>query len=130
MLPIAACSVTAGSILDSSELRSRLSDPEKAFTQNFFVAMGRHLKTSVLDELPPHYQSLVSKTAVASRQLVIRVSPSLSRQCVLLLYDLVNFFVCCGLGLKNCYMDYSRGLLVHIVERFELDLDGAWHVPA
>lgn len=51
----------AGSILDSSELRSRLSSQERTFTQNFFVAAGRHFKTGVLDELPPHYQSLVKR---------------------------------------------------------------------
>lgn len=57
--------VPAGHILDSSTLRDRLSRQERTFTQNFFVAAGRHFKSSVLDELPPHYQSLVSSQAGA-----------------------------------------------------------------
>jgi hypothetical protein len=41
-------------------LRARLSPAEVRFAQQFFVALGRSLKTSVLDDLPAQYQSLVS----------------------------------------------------------------------
>lgn len=50
----------AGTVLDNQELRDKLSTAEQKFTTEFFVAMGRHFKSSVLDELPPAYQSLVS----------------------------------------------------------------------
>lgn len=48
-----------GTVLDNTELRDKLSAAEQKFTTEFFVAMGRHLKSSVLDELPSNYQSLV-----------------------------------------------------------------------
>lgn len=50
----------AGTVLDNQELRDKLSSAEQKFTTEFFVAMGRHFKSSVLDDLPPAYQSLVS----------------------------------------------------------------------
>eukprot|EP00879_Flechtneria_rotunda_P033135 GHRR01036671.1.p2 GENE.GHRR01036671.1~~GHRR01036671.1.p2 ORF type:complete len:106 (+),score=15.81 GHRR01036671.1:1075-1392(+) len=53
----------AGAILDSADLRDRLSQQEKQYSSQVFVALGRHLKASVLDYLPPHYQSLVSHCA-------------------------------------------------------------------
>jgi hypothetical protein len=46
-------------VLDNQELRDKLSSAEQKFTTEFFVAMGRHLKSSVLDDLPAAYQSLV-----------------------------------------------------------------------
>jgi hypothetical protein len=51
---------TVGTVLDNQGLRDKLSMAEQKFTTEFFVAMGRHLKGSVLDKLPPAYQSLVS----------------------------------------------------------------------
>jgi hypothetical protein len=48
-----------GTVLDNQELRDKLSSAEQKFTTEFFVAMGRHLKSSVLDDLPAAYQSLV-----------------------------------------------------------------------
>lgn len=50
----------AGTLLDNGQLRARLSPAEVRFAQQFFVALGRSLKTSVLDDLPAQYQSLVS----------------------------------------------------------------------
>lgn len=52
-------------MLDNQELRDKLSTAEQKFTTEFFVAMGRHFKSSVLDDLPANYQSLVS-TAVGA----------------------------------------------------------------
>jgi hypothetical protein len=46
-------------LLDNGELRGQLSAAEARFAQQYFVALGRNLKTSVLDDLPPQYQSLV-----------------------------------------------------------------------
>lgn len=60
-------------LLDNPDLRGKLSDQEHKFTTDYFVAMGRHLKSSVLDQLPPAYQSLVSHihtTATAASQHV------------------------------------------------------------
>ncbi|KAF6254114.1 hypothetical protein COO60DRAFT_1703476 [Scenedesmus sp. NREL 46B-D3] len=51
----------AGSMLDTASLRVRLSQQERAYASAFFVAMGRHLKDSVLKELPANYQSLVKR---------------------------------------------------------------------
>lgn len=53
---------SAGTVLDNQQLRDKLSTAEQKFTTEFFVAMGRHLKSSVLDDLPAAYQSLVSTT--------------------------------------------------------------------
>lgn len=51
----------AGALLDSAALRERLSRGERQYASNFFVALGRHLKDSVLNAMPPHYQSLVKR---------------------------------------------------------------------
>jgi hypothetical protein len=52
--------VYAGTVLDNQEVRDKLSSAEQTFTTDYFVSMGRHFKSSVLDDLPPAYQSLVS----------------------------------------------------------------------
>jgi hypothetical protein len=49
----------SGYLLDNAEARERLSPQERLYSSNFFVVLGRHLKASVLDELPHHYASLV-----------------------------------------------------------------------
>lgn len=50
-------------MLDTASLRVQLSQQERAYASAFFVAMGRHLKDSVLKELPANYQSLVGVEA-------------------------------------------------------------------
>jgi hypothetical protein len=54
------CCCSAGTVLDNQEVRDKLSSAEQTFTTDYFVSMGRHFKSSVLDQLPPAYQSLVS----------------------------------------------------------------------
>lgn len=46
-------------MLDTEALRERLSKQERSYASSFFVAMGRYMKSSVLNDLPPNYQSLV-----------------------------------------------------------------------
>lgn len=62
LLPLTLVSHCAGTVLDNQELRDKLSTAEQKFTTEFFVAVGRHFKSSVLDELPANYQSLVSSS--------------------------------------------------------------------
>ncbi|WIA41686.1 hypothetical protein OEZ86_009033 [Tetradesmus obliquus] len=52
---------SAGSMLDTEALRERLSKQERSYASSFFVAMGRYMKSSVLNDLPPNYQSLVKR---------------------------------------------------------------------
>jgi hypothetical protein len=53
------CSHFAGAMLDTASLRERLSAQERTYASGFFVALGRHMRESVLKDLPPNYQSLV-----------------------------------------------------------------------
>jgi hypothetical protein len=46
-------------MLDTASLRERLSPQERIYASGFFVALGRHMKESVLKDLPTNYQSLV-----------------------------------------------------------------------
>lgn len=50
----------AGAILDNQQMRQRLSVQEQQYANKFFVILGRHLKNTVLDDLPLNYRSLVS----------------------------------------------------------------------
>eukprot|EP00775_Hariotina_reticulata_P007437 gene7437-7646_t len=62
---------SAGYLLDNAEARERLSPQERLYSSNFFVVLGRHLKASVLDELPHHYASLVKRyEAEADKKLL------------------------------------------------------------
>lgn len=70
LLPL--CFNHAGTVLDNTELRDKLSTQEQRFATDFFVAMGRHFKGSVLDDLPPAYQSLVRNHAGQRAWLTVR----------------------------------------------------------
>lgn len=61
----------AGTVLDNAELRDKLSTQEQRFATDFFVAMGRHFKGSVLDDLPPAYQSLVKRYGADSEKKLL-----------------------------------------------------------
>lgn len=49
----------AGAILESEMLTERLSSGELTFARGVFVALGRHLRSSALCQMPPQYTSLV-----------------------------------------------------------------------
>ena len=40
---------------------ARLSAGEQRYAHDTFVALGRHLKAAVLDQLPANYQALVRR---------------------------------------------------------------------
>lgn len=57
----------AAHVLDATpEYRQRLSQRELVYCQDYFISVGRHLRETVLQHMPPNFKSLVRSSSPAA----------------------------------------------------------------